>query len=157
MLKSTLRSLSGRLWSNTELASVAPRLGHYSSVVNVSGWRDGDKEGNRYQHYFTRAIEYTVTGFPGDAVKGSGEDDKNNATVDLDLSQPAPSALVRSFDVVFNHTVLEHVEDPRFAFRQLAALTRDVLIVVVPWRQQLHFIEGNFGDFYRISPMMMRK
>ena len=50
---------------------------------------------------------------------------------------------------MFNHTTLEHVYDFRTAFANLCEMTSDVLIVVVPFVQQMH---GHYGDFWRFSP-----
>jgi hypothetical protein len=53
------------------------------------------------------------------------------------------------FDVVFNHTVLEHIFEVQVAFANLCRLTRDVAIVVVPFLQEQH---GDYGDYWRFTP-----
>jgi hypothetical protein len=67
----------------------------------------------------------------------------------LDLEQELPAALRERFDVVYNHTTLEHVYDFRRAFANLCAMSRDALIVVAPWLQPAH---GDYGDYWRFSP-----
>ena len=62
-----------------------------------------------------------------------------HTAVSLDLGAPAPAELEGTFDVAFSHTVLEHIEDPVFAFNQIAKLTSDLIITVVPFKQKMHF------------------
>jgi hypothetical protein len=137
-----------RRWSNAEIRRVAPLFG--GDVVNVSAWRDEDKEGGRYRDYFTGAASYTLTNWVGHRgvreAAGPGE-------ILLDLEADLPSELHGRFDVVFNHTTLEHVFDVFKAFSNLCALSRDVVIVVVPFLQEHHgFVEGgDYGDYWRFS------
>jgi hypothetical protein len=58
--------------------------------------------------------------------------------------------------VVFNHTTLEHIFDVRQAFASLCHLSRDVVIVVVPFAQQQHETES-FGDYWRFTPTCLRQ
>ena len=67
----------------------------------------------------------------------------------LDLEADLPQSFVKSYDVVFNHTTLEHVYEFRRAFANLCLLTRDILIIVVPWLQPQH---TSYGDYWRFSP-----
>ena len=60
------------------------------------------------------------------------------------------------FDVVFNHTTLEHIFDVRRAFANLCRLSRDVVIVVVPFAQQQHET-ASFGDYWRFTPSCLRQ
>ena len=57
-------------------------------------------------------------------------------------------------DVVFNHTTLEHVYEVQVAFRNLCALSRDVVILVVPFLQPYH---GTYGDYWRFTPLALRR
>lgn len=57
--------------------------------------------------------------------------------------------------MVFNHTVLEHVFDVRKAFRNLCDLSKDVVIVVVPFAQVQHD-SGGYQDFWRLCPSGVR-
>jgi hypothetical protein len=143
------RFRAARLWSNRVLAAIAPHLG--GAVVNVSGWRDEDKEGRHYRDYFTRATEYWITNWKSEARGYQG--DRENELF-LDLEQPLPDELRRRFDVVFNHTTLEHVFDIFTAFHNLCELSRDCVIVVVPFLQEEH---GDYGDYWRFTPQALRR
>ena len=140
-----------RVWSNRQLERFGALF--VGEVVNVSGWRDGDKEARGYRQYFPRCTRYTVTNYPGKR----GLDDAPVDSIPLDLEQPAPPALRHGFDVVFNHTTLEHVFDLHAAADTLAGLTRDALLLVVPFQQEFHPVEGHFGDFWRFSPMALER
>lgn len=143
--------LSPRRWSNAELR----KWGHIftGSVVNVSAWRDLDKEGGRYRDYFPNASEYVMTNYWGSEVPNDGHPD----AIFLDLEAELPESLRRRFDVVFAHTVLEHIFDIRRAFANLADMTRDVLIVVVPFAQNEHYGGEIFGDYWRFTPLALKK
>lgn len=135
-----------RRWSNRELSKFSALLG--GDVVNVSGWEDDDKAGSRYRDYFPLATSYSVTNYGGFRGSASGSD------IALDLEKPPPEELVYAFDVVFNHTVLEHVYDVQAAVATLCALSRDLVIVVVPFVQEQHYTES-FGDYWRFTPMAL--
>jgi len=55
--------------------------------------------------YFSKASTYSVTNYHPEKNTGMA---KEPETV-LDLESRLPEELVKRFDVVFNHTVLEHV------------------------------------------------
>lgn len=135
-----------RIWSNAELRRFAHLF--IGRVVNVSAWRDEDKEGGRYRSYFSSAESYVLTNFDADKRGLQGTNDE----IFLDLEQPLRSELVASFDVVFNHTTLEHIYDFRAAFKNLCAMSKDVVIVVVPFVQQMH---ADYGDFWRFTPQAL--
>jgi hypothetical protein len=137
-----------RVWSNRELG----KFGHLftGDVVNVSGWQDQDKEGRRYKDYFTNAKSYTITNFKSEARGFQGYDNE----IFLDLSKELPEQLAGKFDVVFNHTVLEHIFEVHTAFRNVCMMTRDVVIIVLPFLQQMH---ESFGDYWRFSPMTIKR
>lgn len=138
-----------RRWSNHVLRRIAPAF--RGEVVNVSGWDDRDKEGGRYRDYFTGAIAYHRTNFAGhNGLQGDpGE-------IPLDLTADLPTDLNRRFDVVFNHTTLEHVFELRKAFANLCSLSRDVVIVVVPFSQTQHESE-DWKDYWRFTPSCLRE
>lgn len=64
--------------------------------------------------------------------------------------------LIGRFDVVFNHTTLEHVFEVGKAFENLCTMSRDVVIVVAPFAQEMHFSEA-YGDYWRFTPMTFRR
>lgn len=138
-----------RLWSNRELRHLAPCF--RGSVVNVSAWDDRDKEGGHYRDYFTHARSYSCTNYPG--YRGfQGLPDEQP----LDLTAELPAGWGRRFDVVFNHTTLEHTFDVRRAFANLCELSKDVVIVVVPFAQVQHDTEA-WKDYWRFTPECLRK
>ena len=144
---STFRS--ARLWSNQELRRFSGEL--TGDVVNVSGSQDEDKEGRRYRDYFPRASSYSITNYKGfrGAAGVEGE-------IFLDLTEHLPPQLERRFDVVFNHTTLEHIYEVHAAFRHLCEMSRDLVVVVVPFVQVTHWSDS-FGDFWRFTPMGLRR
>ena len=120
-----------RKWSNRELK----RFSHLFTgrVINVSGWKDIDEEGKHYKDYFSNASDYWLSNY---------SDSKGTQNIEnelfLDLEKNVPPEQQKKFDVVFNHTVLEHIYDCRKAFENLCMLSKDVIIVVVPYIQQVH-------------------
>lgn len=119
-------------------------------VLNVSAWRDQDKEGDHYRDYFPNSSTYTISNYDG----WRGVEDQVADALVIDLTEPLPQNLRKAFDVVFNHTTLEHIFRVEKAFRNLCALSRDVVILVVPFLQHLHGPEGD--DFWRFSPYSIR-
>lgn len=139
-----------RVWSNQCLREIAPLFS--GEVINVSGWDDRDKEGRRYRDYFN-ADAYYISNFTGER----GMQDADNITdFVIDLVQPLPSNLIERFDVVFNHTTLEHIFDVDKAFHCLCTLSRDIVIIVVPFAQAEHFTPS-YGDYWRFMPMGIRE
>jgi hypothetical protein len=140
-----------RKWSNQVLREIAPTF--TGEVINVSGWQDNDKEGNRYKTYFSNASKYFVSNFVG----ARGVDDSKEVTdFEIDLEAVLEEELVGRFDVVFNHTTLEHIFEVRKAFANLCSMSKDVVIVIVPFAQEVHFNES-YGDFWRFTPMSLRR
>jgi len=140
---------TARLWSNEQLRVIAPVF--TGDIVNVSAWDDRDKDGGRYCDYFTGATEYFTTNYKGER----GLQQRPNEFF-LDLTGEVPAELRQRFDVAFNHTTLEHVFEVRTAFRNLCTLSRDVVIVVVPFAQVQHETQS-FGDFWRFTPTCLRQ
>ena len=139
-----------RRWSNRVLRRLGPLF--EGDVINVSGWKDQDKEGAHYRDYFSSAANYFVSNTKGQCGLA---DPEAVSDFEIDLSRPLPEELRERFDVVFNHTTLEHVSELETAFENLSKLTRDVLILVVPFAQQVHFTES-YGDYWRFTPMGVR-
>jgi hypothetical protein len=143
-----------REFSNACLRS----YGHHFSgdILNVSGWKDGDREGAHYREYFPKRASYTVSNYEvADRGIGSMEGSGVNEIM-LDLNQPVPDDLRGKFDVVLNHTTLEHVIHIEQAFANLCALSRDAVIVVVPVMQQFHILPS-YGDYYRMLPFAIHE
>ena len=137
-----------RIWSNQELSRLGPCF--QGDIVNVSAWEDRDKQGRHYRDYFCNAKSYSYTNFGG--YRGlQGVDNEYS----LDLTGDVPSELTRRFDVVFNHTTLEHIFDVRRAFANLCVLSRDAVIVVVPFAQVMHESD-DWKDYWRFTPSCMR-
>jgi hypothetical protein len=139
-----------RIWSNQILRQIA---GLFSGdIINVSGWDDRDKEGGHYRDYFN-ASSYSISNYNGER----GRDDAGDVTTFIiDLSCSLPPSLIGRFDVVYNHTTLEHVFEVETAFRNLCSLSRDIVIVVVPFAQKVHFT-NSYGDYWRFTPMGLRR
>jgi len=140
---------SARVWSNQELRRFSTGLD--GAVVNVSGAHDEDKQGRHYRDYFPAASSYDVTNYKGfrGATGTEGE-------IFLDLADELPPGLAQRFDVVFNHTTLEHIYEVHAAFRHLCEMSRDLVVVVVPFVQVTHWSDS-FGDFWRFTPMGVRQ
>jgi hypothetical protein len=136
-----------RVWSNQELKKLAPLCA--GSVINVSGWVDSDKEGGFYKDYFSNATSYAISNYPGE--RGFQGDHNEIA---LDLEKELPEYLKNNYDVVFNHTTLEHIFDVQKAFENLCLLSKDLVIVVVPFMQEQHY-NGSFKDYWRFTPFAL--
>lgn len=137
-----------RMWSNRELK----KFSHLFSgkIINVSGWKDIDKEGNKYRDYFINAKSYEISNFNAELKGLQGFDNE----FFLDLTNDLDIDLFDKFDVVFNHTTLEHIYDVKKAFKNLCLLSKDIVIIIVPFLQQMH---GNYDDFWRFSPLAIKK
>ena len=139
-----------RMWSNRELNRFSCLF--KGDVVNVSAGDDVDKEGHCYRDYFLNCNSYTTTNYGPGLHRGfQGRDDERL----LDLCQPLPVELVRQFDTVFNHTTLEHVVNVGQAMENLCRLSRDVVILVVPFLQAQHETTG-YRDYWRFTPTLLR-
>jgi len=146
--KDDRRFRSARRWSNREIAALAPLFD--GDIVNVSGWDDRDKEGATYQSYFRNRKSYSITNYGGDHGEGAAGE------IRLDLEAELPAALKRQFDLAFNHTTLEHVFSMFEAFHNICELSRDAVLIVVPFAQVEHF-EDSFGDYWRFTPQALRR
>lgn len=138
-----------RVWSNRQLEKIASLFS--GEVINVSGWKDADKEGRHYRDYFISATNYYVSNHTG----SRGFKDNPETDFSIDLISKLSDDLLERFDVVFNHTTLEHIFDVNIAFRNLCLLSKDVVILVVPFSQKLHY-EQSYGDYWRFTPMSLR-
>lgn len=140
-----------RRWTNNVLKRLAPAF--KGDVVNVSGWKDEDRQGGHYRDYFFNASSYQITNY-----WGTGEpDDGVEGSIFLDLSETLPDELENRFDVALCHTVFEHIYDISTAMKNLAGLSRDIVILVVPVLQDEHFTEPIYGDYWRFMPGSLKK
>lgn len=136
-----------RIWSNRILRNLGPLF--KGDVINVSGWKDQDKEGHRYKDYFPNCHAYYISNFE----EGRGADDDDGLTNFLiDLSVPIPPEFYERFDVVFSHTVLEHIFEVDVAFKNTCDMSRDIVILVVPFAQETHGSDYGMGDYWRFTP-----
>ncbi len=138
-----------RLWSNREMRKLAPIF--TGDIVNVSAWDDRDKEGGHYKDYFSGTSSYYYTNYKGVC----GYQQRENEYF-VDLTGELPEELYRRFDVVFNHTTLEHIYDIKKAFKNLCDMTKDIVIVIVPFSQVQHETES-YKDYWRFTPSCMRE
>ena len=139
-----------RNWSNQELKKFSQIFD--GKVINVSGWRDEDKQGGHYRDYFPQAAQYVVSNYSGTRGATGNPDE-----IFLDLEDEIPSALKGHFQVAFNHTVLEHVFGIRKAIANICALSNDAVILITPFLQQVHYEEGSYGDYWRPTPMALER
>lgn len=147
-VKNSRKFRKARIWSNQMLRKFSENF--EGSVCNVSGWKDEDKEGGKYKNYFINASSYYITNFGGYRGIGSGDD------IRLDLEADLPEELRRKFNVVFNHTTLEHIFNVNKAVENLCEMAEDILILVVPFLQEVHITES-FGDFWRFTPYALER
>ena len=137
-----------RNWSNNQLKIFAPLF--EGDVVNVSGWQDLDKQGDSYKSYFKNCKNYWITNYKSEA-RGFQGDLENEYYLDLEARS---NKINRTFDCVFNHTVLEHVFEVQTAFQNLCSLSEDIVILVVPFLQEQH---ADYGDYWRFTPMAIER
>jgi hypothetical protein len=138
-----------RIWSNDELKKFAYLF--KGDIINVSGWTDEDKEGDYYSNYFINAISYTISNYDKEKKGMQGLENE----IYLDLEKNLAEELVKRFDVVFNHTTLEHIYNTKKAFENLCTCSRDIVILVVPFMQQNH--GRGYGDYWRFSPLAIKE
>lgn len=138
-----------RIWSNKVLQEMAHLF--EGNVGNISGWKDDDKQGKKYRSYFKKASSYFISNYKAEArgLQGNLENE-----FFLDLEKDLDTSLINNFDVVLNHTVLEHVFEVQNAFKNLCLLSKDIVIVIVPFLQEQH---GDYGDFWRFTPLALKK
>lgn len=136
---------NARVWSNKELKKIANIF--TGSVCNISAWRDQDKEGTTYESYFINASSYSITNYPDSNARGFQPD--YGKQIILDLEKDLDASLIEKFDVVFNHTTLEHVFDCQKAFSNICSISKDIVILVVPFLQETH---ADYGDYWRFTP-----
>ncbi|MCH6236512.1 hypothetical protein [Cognataquiflexum rubidum] len=140
-----------RIWSNDELKKYAHLF--EGNVINVSAGENIDKQGKTYDQYFINASKFSLSNYSPGSFRGY-EGRPNEHLIDLE--KPLMEELKRQFDVVFNHTTLEHVFDVFTAFKNLCDLSNDVVILVVPFAQEQHETT-DFFDYWRLTPTCIRE
>lgn len=135
-----------RKWSNRELKKISFFL--FGDFIHVSGADDKDEEGDFYRNYFPNLSSYTLTNYS--QRTNSGED------FFLDLEAELPQRMKGKYDVVYNHTTLEHIFDIQKAFKNLCFLSKDIVVVVVPFIQCQHETAA-FSDYWRFTPSCLRR
>ena len=140
-----------RRWSNIELRRYGTLF--CGDILNVSGWRDEDKQKGHYRNYFPNAKSYAITNYWGTDSHNDGAE----GSIFLDLEAPLPDTMRAICDLAWTHTVLEHVGDIERAVQNLSLLTRDAVLMVIPWIQDEHYSPGLFGDYWRFTPMGVRR
>ena len=152
--RKTNRNANPRPWSNDELKKFVHLF--KGDVINVSAGNDADKEGAYYRDYFSASSSYTISNYKKTQIEGYKE-----IELDLNLFLSADSSLVGGFDVVFSHTVLEHIYDVRTAVANLCRISRDIVITVVPFLQAFHHVEtdglASYHDYWRLSPYTLKQ
>ena len=113
-----------RVWSNKVLAELAYLF--EGEVANISGWKDLDKEGKSYKDYFINSSSYCISNYLSEARGFQGNIENEFF---LNLEDDLDKKLLNKFDVVFNHTVLEHIFNVHKAFENLCLLSKDIVIV----------------------------
>lgn len=139
-----------RRWSNQQLERYGKLF--KGSILNVSGWKDEDKEGRKYADYFPNKENYLISNISG----ARGASGINNEII-LNLENDLDQSLQQSFDVVFNHTTLEHVFSIEKAFKNICDLSRDIVIVIVPFMQIEHFEHGSYLDYWRFTRFSLQE
>lgn len=73
----------------------------------------------------------------------------------LDLAaEDINQELIGKYDVVFNHTTLEHIFKVEKASQNLCLMSKDIVIVIVPFLQEQH---AEYGDYWRFTPLTIKK
>ncbi len=140
-----------RVWSNRELRNIAPVF--QGSVINVSAGTNEDKQGSTDDKYFCNASRFWLSNYSPGSFRGY-EGRKNELLINLET--PIPPNLHSSFDVVFNHTTLEHVFDCVEAFKNLCLMSKDVVIIIVPFAQVEHE-NKDYKDYWRFTPSCIKE
>lgn len=142
---------NGRSWSNDQLKHIAKSLPNFEHAINVSGNLDSDKQGGLYRDYF-QVENYEISSYPDDKAY-SNPLMQINIDLDADTSQINKEHF-QKYDLVFTHTVLEHIKNPFQAYENLEKLLapNGLLISIVPFVYKFHYSGENFGDYWRYTP-----
>ncbi len=135
-----------RVWSNQELRKFSHLF--TGKIINVSAKDDSDKNADYYKNYFSNADKYHKSNY--------SEQQDLPDEIFIDLTAELDEQLAKAYDVVFNHTTLEHIFEVDKAIENLCQLSRDIVIIVVPFMQQSHGSEY-YDDYWRLTPLTLRK
>ena len=138
-----------RIWSNKILKRISHNFD--GDIINISGWKDDDKEGNNYSKYFINSKSYTISNYRGQ--KGISNLDNE---IFIDLEADLDKNMLNRFDVCFNHTTLEHIYNFQKAFENICLMSKDIVILILPFSQELHETES-YGDYWRFTPSSIKK
>jgi SAM-dependent methyltransferase len=155
VVRSTLKTSSffltpftGRKWSNYILKEWCDTNRYLGRVLNLSGNLDEDKFGMKYREYFD-CQSYFVSNYS----KGAFDFSLGNIRIDLEVETTLENQ-IEKFDLVFCHTVFEHIKNPFVAMKNIASLLNDngKFINIVPFQYLFHFEESLYGDYWRFTP-----
>ena len=141
-----------RVWSNLELKKFSNNF--YGKIINVSGWNDSDKDGSFYKNYFSNCENYSISNW---SFSERGQENKLGKDQYLiDLEDDLDNKLINKFEVVLNHTTLEHIFNINKAFQNLCKLSNDTVIIILPFMQEQH-TTSDFKDYWRLTPQAVQK
>jgi hypothetical protein len=139
-----------RLWSNKKLRMYAKHEG--GIVINLSAGDDCDKDGDLYRNYFTSCESYSTTNYSLGSYRGLRDDDSYECNLEEDDNKLVASGL--KADLIFCHTVLEHIYNVEAAFKTISNLSRESVVIIVPFSQTYH-PSNSFDDFWRFTPAIL--
>lgn len=141
------REYNARCWSNERLKYFCSNFS--GRIINISGGDDSDKQGDVYRNYFNNKTDYYISNFSKlYEVENEIEFDLRSRAIDINDTG--------KYDVVFTHTVLEHVYELDAAINNICSLSRDIIITVVPFIQSYHR-DHWYDDFWRFTPVALFK
>jgi len=151
--KKVIYEKDARQFSNRILKNYLPCFS--GDIINVSGCEDADKNGDYYRNYYKCWRRYVISNIGG--VHGTAINvPEAIELIYLDLEEPIKTNLFQKFDVVFTHTVLEHIYNFPQALQNLVDLSRDVIVIVIPFVQSVHYTES-YNDYVRLTPHYLKK
>lgn len=143
-----LKEPSAREWSNGEIKKIAPLF--HGKILNLSGGTDSDKCNSFYKKYFSNATQYDVSNYM------QISEGFKNGIFHLDIEKKIKRKLVKRYDLVFSHTVLEHVFQIQDAIKNICLISSDYVLTVVPFLQSYHH-EPWYNDYWRFTPQALEK
>ena len=105
---------NARIWSNEELKRIC-KCFNAGDTINVSGEMDTDKQGGEYKNYFVGVKKYDVSNYTPCGYKDE---------IILDLEKQLSSSMVKAYDTVLCHNVIEHIYNIKEAVANLCTISR---------------------------------